>query len=141
MKLRKMAKSKDNFNTKIRQFNKSIHDGSQMTYVVQCDDFKIRINKKNKNNYILLGEVKNATNSNDGEAMILYTDGKDFYVRIRRGISRWPKQPCCVPSSVSPVSSAPFTGAGTTICASARNTGGMLLVPRHHPFLRVTPGG
>lgn len=43
---------------------------------------KLFVNIKNKKIYEVYGEVTNATNANDGQKMILYTDGYgNFYVR------------------------------------------------------------
>jgi hypothetical protein len=43
------------------------------------------INIKKQNNYTLLtDEIINSTNSQDGQKMCLYTDGKTLYVRENR---------------------------------------------------------
>ena len=66
---------------RLRIFSKQFHRQDEKVYIIQCENFNDCINIKNQTNYICLGEVINATNSQDGQKMFLYSNGTDFYVR------------------------------------------------------------
>ncbi len=78
MLIRAMAK----LNKKLRIFNRCYNNESEKIYIIESGmgNFE-RTHIKTGNKYIFFGEVINKTDGNDGQKMVLYSDGSKLYVR------------------------------------------------------------